>query len=178
MELLHLLLMKQIRKPNRWNKYNYSASGLYFITICTKNHYPYFGKIEEYKMHLNAAGKIVAKHLKILSSLFENGNIECAQVMPNHIHFIYNLNDDELNKFYNSEKRVSQNERSKMTISSRIGSFKRSAAKEIRNSTDFEGFQWLRSFHDHIIRDEKSYYRIKTYIKNNPKNWLDDEYNT
>ena len=33
---------------------------------------------------------------------------------------------------------------------------------------------WQRNFHDHIIRDEKSYHKIRSYIINNPKNWEED----
>ncbi len=35
-------------------------------------------------------------------------------------------------------------------------------------------FGWQPRYHDHIIRDEKSYHRIRNYIKNNPKNWEED----
>ncbi len=33
---------------------------------------------------------------------------------------------------------------------------------------------WHPNYHDHIIRDEDEYWRIKNYIKNNPKNWNED----
>ncbi len=38
-------------------------------------------------------------------------------------------------------------------------------------------FGWQSRFHDHIIRDGKSYDRISNYIINNPKNWNEDKYN-
>jgi hypothetical protein len=38
-------------------------------------------------------------------------------------------------------------------------------------------FGWQPRFHDHIIRDEISFYRISEYIKNNPFNWDADEHN-
>ena len=37
-------LMKN-RKPNRWAEWNYSNEGYYFVTICTKNRNPIFGKM-------------------------------------------------------------------------------------------------------------------------------------
>ena len=30
---------------------------------------------------------------------------------------------------------------------------------------------------DHVIRDEQSYLRIKSYIRNNPANWDEDKFN-
>jgi REP element-mobilizing transposase RayT len=35
-------------------------------------------------------------------------------------------------------------------------------------------FAWQSRFHDHIIRNDAEYRRIKNYIINNPKNWNDD----
>ena len=35
-------------------------------------------------------------------------------------------------------------------------------------------FAWQSRFHDHIIRDDESYQRIRNYIINNPKKWDDD----
>jgi REP element-mobilizing transposase RayT len=35
---------------------------------------------------------------------------------------------------------------------------------------------WQPNYHDHIIRDDVSYQRIKNYIINNPKQWKDDKF--
>lgn len=35
-------------------------------------------------------------------------------------------------------------------------------------------FQWQARYHDHIIRNDASYQRIKNYIENNPANWSED----
>jgi putative transposase len=37
-------------------------------------------------------------------------------------------------------------------------------------------FSWQSRYHDHIIRDEKSYLRISNYINLNPLNWKDDTF--
>jgi len=34
-------------------------------------------------------------------------------------------------------------------------------------------FAWQARFHDHIIRDDDSFYRIQQYIENNVANWHD-----
>jgi putative transposase len=34
---------------------------------------------------------------------------------------------------------------------------------------------WQRNYYEHIIRNEKEYWAITKYIKDNPKNWLEDE---
>jgi putative transposase len=37
-------------------------------------------------------------------------------------------------------------------------------------------FAWQTRFHDHIIRNAKSYETIRTYIIHNPANWPADRY--
>jgi putative transposase len=38
-------------------------------------------------------------------------------------------------------------------------------------------YGWQARFHDHIIRDEGEYQRVKAYIINNPQNWENDTLN-
>ncbi len=46
-----------------------------------------------------------------------------------------------------------------------------------KNAIKIHGdWAWQSRYHDHIIRDEKSYNRIKQYIINNPKNWNNDKF--
>ena len=35
---------------------------------------------------------------------------------------------------------------------------------------------WQRNYYEHIIRNEKEYYKIVEYIQNNPLKWEEDEY--
>lgn len=37
-------------------------------------------------------------------------------------------------------------------------------------------FKWQSRFHDHIIRNNTEYERIKKYIINNPANWFNDNF--
>ena len=54
----------------------------------------------------------------------------------------------------------------KNTISSIVGGYKSAVTKHARR-LGFD-FYWQSRFHDHIIRNEKSYLRIAEYIINNP----------
>jgi len=38
------------------------------------------------------------------------------------------------------------------------------------------GKLWQRSYYDHIIRTSADYYRISTYIRNNPAQWIADRF--
>ena len=48
------------RRSIRLKGYDYSRSGMYFVTICTQHRELLFGEIKNGKMLLNDAGKIVA----------------------------------------------------------------------------------------------------------------------
>ncbi len=60
----------------------------------------------------------------------------------------------------------------KNTLSSIVGGYK-SAVSKYAHRLEFE---WQSLFHDHIIRNEISFYNISEYIKNNPKNWGKDKF--
>jgi len=49
------------RKRNRLQNYDYSAPRYYFVTICTKGMLEYFGRVQNCKMELNDAGRMVKK---------------------------------------------------------------------------------------------------------------------
>lgn len=65
------------------------------------------------------------------------------------------------------------------TISVIIGSFKSACTKQINLLNKTQGFSiWQRNYYEHIIRNEKSLFKIRNYIINNPLNWeLDELYN-
>ena len=54
------------RRNLRLLEYDYSAEGLYFITICTHERKPLFGKIEEDEMQLNGTGQIIEQQYHLL----------------------------------------------------------------------------------------------------------------
>ena len=142
------------RKNIRLRYYDYSEEGLYFITICTKNREQLLGKItEENQIKLTKVGTIVEKSIRNLERIYSNITIDEYVVMPNHIHIIIIIN-----------------EKNDLTISRIINQYKGGITKKI-------GYPiWQKLFYEHIIRNEKEYYKIVEYIQNNPLKWEEDEY--
>lgn len=149
------------RKKNRLQNYDYSTTGYYYITICTKNFIEYFGKISNEKMKLNNLGKIADSRCREIPDHYDNIEIEINKVMPNHIHLIIILNETGKDS---EKKKIG-------LISTVIKSYKGMVTKEIRKSFDTT-FKWQRSYYDHIIINEKSLYRISSYLKHNELKWL------
>jgi len=79
------------RRSIRLKGYDYSQAGLYFITICLKNRKCLFGKIENNKMILNDAGKMVETQWLALPQRFQNIKLHEYIVMPNHFHAILEI---------------------------------------------------------------------------------------
>ncbi len=60
------------------------------------------------------------------------------------------------------------------TISSIVGSYK-SAVTKHAHRLGYQ-FTWQPRFHDHIIRNEKSFNEITEYVKTNPQKWENDKF--
>ena len=82
------------RKANSLATYNYSQSGVYFVTICSKNKRCTFGTIvgggvpDAPRTRLSPTGKIVARQLGNMIAFYPHVRIEKYVVMPNHIHLL------------------------------------------------------------------------------------------
>lgn len=174
---------KQYRLPG----YDYSAMGDYFITICTKNRMHHFGKITQTKddafIELTAIGSFLNHSMLSIPDTYKEVTLGETVVMPNHMHLVINLPNKET--IYNNNQSSLQHIIAPHkglqpllpgSVSSIINHLK-GKVKKWCNANGYDYFQWQARFHDHIIRNSKSYNRISNYIANNIFNWADDENN-
>ena len=141
------------RKHNRLEKYDYSADGLYYITICTAEKACVLGWVQpDCSVRLSHTGEIVCASLKRLPEMFPGVSLSAYVIMPNHVHMILRLADSE------------------KTLSQIINCFKGLVTKQAHRPV------WQKPFYDHVIRNETDYDRILSYIRENPKRWADDDY--
>ena len=142
------------RKNIRLKDYDYSQEGMYFITICTENRIEILGKIKnESCIKLTKQGTIVRDYIKKIEEIYKNTIIDEYVVMPNHI--LMNIQITKNNK---------------VPISRIIKQYKMYVSKKVGYSIQ------QKLFYEHIIRNEKEYYKIKNYIQNNVVNWKKDKY--
>ena len=164
------------RKPTRLKGYDYSTTGAYFITICTHNRKCLFSNIvgaihELPENKLTKYGEFAEQIIKILPDRF-NVSIPKHIVMPNHIHLIIEINDDDNNRAV----REPPLQYHRSVIDKMVGFFKMNVSKKIHIT--YSDKIWQRSYHDHIIRGENDYQKIWEYIDTNPLKWeLDCFYN-
>jgi REP element-mobilizing transposase RayT len=168
-----------VRKSPRLKGYDYSEAGYYFITICTKNRYEMLGRIKNEQIVLSDYGVAVKREIENISAIRKECIIEKFVVMPNHIHLIVQIVGDDGNRPVVPDKTQADCSHSRAdchpplrkSVSSMVQGLKGAVSRQI-------GFSlWQRSFHDHIVRDEKSYRKIYEYIENNLMQWELDCHN-
>jgi len=87
---------KHHRRSIRLRGYDYTRAGAYFVTICTQNRECLFGNIVEGEIWLNDAGHMVQSVWNELSQHYPGVDVDAFVVMPNHIHGIIVLMDDDI----------------------------------------------------------------------------------
>ena len=165
------------RSSLRLAQYDYTQTGAYFITICTKDRKNIFGKINNGLMLLNNIGEIVQQEWQQLADVRHNVELDEFIVMPNHFHAILFITDQGEGTASRAPTEDTPRKRSfgkpvPGSLSSIIGGFKSGASKRINQSTNFNSAGiWQRSFFDHVIRTDASLARIREYIVTNPLRW-------
>ena len=160
------------RKRLRLKNFDYSTPGAYFITICTHNRKCTLSHVvgaihESPEIELTDYGKITDETIRNIPERYK-ATVDRYVIMPNHIHLIIIITDDE-------ELRAIRESplRGRSVISKVIGYVKMNASKEIHGKYD-DAVIWQRGFHDHIIRDRRDYEKIAKYIYENPIRWQYD----
>ena len=155
--------------------------------------------VREPQMILNGYGEIAEKQWYWLAEQYPYVVLHEFIAMPNHIHGIIEINrngvgtgrdlssnvyDDVVGTGRGLSNNADDNYirtgrdlslRKIKSLSELMGAYKTTVSKQIHLAGYME-FAWQRSFHDHIIRDEKSYERISNYIIDNPKTWDKDKF--
>ncbi len=166
------------KKQFRYQGYDYSQDGYYFVTICTKNRKFYFGLVVNEKNNLSDIGKIVEQYRQKIPEHFPFVKLDEFIVMPNHIHGIIiiknNMTIGTQNLAFLQEYQNKFGPQSK-NLSSIIRGFKIGVTKSVRDN-NLE-FNWQSRFHDRIIRNDDELNNIRQYIIDNPIKWELDRNN-
>jgi len=141
------------RKMIRLKDFDYSANGLYYITICSKDRAEIFCKIEGGEVILSEIGEMVKKIWDEISAVEKGVETLDFCVMPNHIHGVLYF------------------DRADAPLGMVVRKFKARVSQLAGHPV------WQRNYYEHVIRDEKDYQRIAEYIWENPLNWEIDAEN-
>ena len=171
---------KHHRRSIRLKGYDYSQSGWYYITLCTRNRERLFGEVVGSNMKLIELGKIAEKEWLKTAKIRKNIIIDQYIIMPNHLHGIIGIMDREAESKGTMHRAPTIEQFSKPTsnsIPTIIRGFKSAVTKKINNlrNTPYVSV-WQRNYYERVIRNEPELNRIRNYILQNPLNWDIDKY--
>lgn len=164
----------------RLKEWDYSNPWWYYVTINTKNHIKYFGKIDNGEMLLNNVGKIVEEEWLRSKVIRKNIDLDYYVIMPNHLHGIIIINESEV-ETHRVRLPLKEGTKSgdafdaslhliKNCLSDIIRGFKSAVTRRIKD-LGITNFMWQPRFYDRIIRNEKELFNIRKYIEQNPLKW-------
>lgn len=161
------------RKKIRLEGYDYSANGLYFVTICVTEKYQVLWENvgansvrtltanEILHPKLSVAGKLVKRKLTEISEHYPDVFVEMSCIMPDHVHIIIKIEKQPKNG-----RTLFAPTSETPTLSRVIKHFKEAVTKELGYSI------WQKSFYDTIIKNRKQHAEIRQYIANNPAKYV------
>ncbi len=115
---------------------------------------------------------VAAESWQWLARQFSFVELDKWVVMPNHLHGIIVILDDEIRRV---DSRIAPKRK---TLGRLIGAFKTISTKRFNEMRDAAGASfWQRNYYEHVIRNEKALNRIRQYILDNPLRWETDPEN-
>ena len=168
-------------ETTRFKSWNYSSEGYYYVTICEKNRSCVFGDIDDGIVTLTSLGKVAMECWQEIPQHFPFVELDVFCLMPNHLHGIIIINPDGVVESQNLASLQYGGDGSgnkfgpqSKNLASIVRGFKIGVTKYARaNDIDFT---WQPRYHDRIMRDERELFAVRTYIRNNPLEWISDEY--
>ena len=158
------------RKTTRLEGANYNGTGMFFLTICTKERQCVLSRIvgtgvlDGPKIELKEYGKIADKYINQLNDFYDDISVKSYVIMPNHIHILLFVKGNEQGPSGTPVPTV-QN-----TVVARfLSTLKRFCNKEYGMNI------WQYRSNDHIVRNKQDYEEHLRYIYENPLRWYYDE---
>jgi putative transposase len=163
----------------RLKGWNYASTGYYFVTICEKNRSCVFGDVFDGTITLMPLGQAVMGCWLEIPEHFPFVDLDSFCIMPNHIHGIIIINSGDVVETQNLASLQGNEPGNKFgpqskNLASIVRGFKIGVTK-YAHANDID-FAWQPRYHDRIIRDEQELFAVRTYIRNNPLEWVSDEY--
>ncbi len=161
------------RHSVRLPAYDYSAAGMYFVTVCTHLRECFLGEVAGEVVEPSEFGLIVQQTWNELPTHYTNVELDAFVLMPNHIHGILVLRDT-----VGAGLRPAPTETKRSPLSEIVRGFKSFSARRInqlRNTSG--GAVWQRNYYEHVIRNQAGLNSIRQYILSNPAQWALDKEN-
>jgi len=172
---------KHHRRSIRLKGYDYAQPGAYFVTICVRERGCTLGYVEDGEMVLSDLGQIAAESWQWLAEQYPYVTLDAWVVMPNHLHGIIVINDDDrrgASHRRGASRCAPTTPTKRKPLGQLIGAFKTVSTKRINRIRDNAGAPfWQRGFYEHIVRNERDLNAVRQYVADNPLKWQLDRDN-
>jgi len=170
---------KHHRQSIRLKGYDYTTTGMYFITVCVYQRQCLFGELINSDMRLNQCGEIIVNEWSRSQLIRQEIELDSWVIMPNHFHGIVVINSNVgANGYSPPQPHDNSFQMKPRSLSSLMAGFKSVTTKQINILRNSPGLPvWQRNYYDHIIRNEESLTKIRQYILDNPLSWDKDRLN-
>lgn len=168
-------MMLSKRKLLRLKNYDYSSSGMYFVTVCVRRRKTLFGEIvvgdgpcAVPRMVLNETGCMVQTIWMQIPKYYAGVELDEFVVMPDHFHGIIWLK---------SNFGRARGPAPTFALPDVIHRFKSLTTTKYRKeiwpifNLTLSTKLWQRGYYDRVIRNEEELLEIRKYICGNPLNW-------
>lgn len=145
--------------------WDFTSPGWYFLTLSTKNMRSEFGTVVNGKMTLNKAGKIAERFWQEIPQHFPRAVVDEHIVMPNHIHGLLQLTEDNWHFEGHATRREAFGKPVAGSIPTIVRSYKAAVSRALGRSV------WQSRFYEVRARDEAARENIRHYIRQNPTNF-------
>jgi REP element-mobilizing transposase RayT len=183
--MMHPLMAAEPDHTARMQGFDYAQPGIYFITVCTKDRVPWFGRVVGNEMQKSGIGELAEAAWLSIPRHYPDVRVDEFCTMPDHVHGILEImapgtahvgHVDVGTQNFSSLRRWARYE----TTGNRFGPQIRNLASIVRGfkvgvtkgarSID-SAFAWQPRFWDRVVRDEGERGRIREYIRANPRRW-------
>jgi len=167
------------RQSIRLRGYDYSSAGAYFVTICAWQRECLFGEVNGGVTELSPYGRIVLNAWQDLPRHYRHIELDEFVVMPNHVHGIIVLHDDDsagCDVRAGLKPALTAAPTKRHGLPEIVRGLKTFSARRINQLRDNPGAPvWQRNYYERVIRDERELDGIRQYIADNPQRWAEDE---
>ncbi len=177
------------RRSIRYKGYDYTQPGAYFVTIGAFERKFIFGKIINNEIQLYDLGRIAYTCWQQIPNHFTNVEVEPFVIMPNHIHGIITILDDDRSgtvhrrgTIYRAPTMDTGKTREEFgkpvpgSLATIIRTYKAAVSRIARKELGMVNI-WQRNYYEHIVRNQMELEKIGKYILANPQQWADDPEN-
>ena len=164
---------------SRLQGHDYSATGAYFVTVCS---------FEKKLVFQNpTVQEVIESAWAEIPSHFTVVQLDAFVVMPNHVHGVLLMLEngrgdagrEAVGPLHATvlQPPVQRKSLQLPRLSVIVRSFKSAVTRELRIRGLHDGPIWQPNYHDRVVRDEAELNRIREYIAQNPVTWQHDSDN-